>query len=69
MSARRACAVMSQSRTGLYYMPKRPQTDAALLHRIREIAAARVRYGARRIWVVLGFYPVFTDGWVKRVNA
>jgi len=66
VSARRACAVMSQSRTGLYYVPKRPQTDAALLQRIREIAAARVRYGARRIWVVLR-----REGWKvnhKRVH-
>lgn len=66
MSARRACATMNQSRTGWYYTPKRPKADAPLLARIEEIAASRVRYGMRRIWVLLR-----REGWIvnhKRVH-
>lgn len=52
VSERRACAVVGQSRAGWRYRPK-PKDDRALLKRIHDIAAARVRYGFWRIYVLL----------------
>lgn len=49
---RRACDVVRQSRSLWYYQP-RENDDAPLLRRIEEIAATRVRYGFRRIFVLL----------------
>lgn len=52
VGVRRACALVKQSRSVWYYQP-RENDDAPLLRRIEEIAAARVRYGFRRIYVLL----------------
>lgn len=52
VSERRACAVMGQCRSGWRYCPK-PKDDRALLQRIHDIAASRVRYGLWRIYVLL----------------
>ncbi len=52
VGVRRACEVVRQSRSAWYYQP-RENDDAPLLRRIEEIAAARVRYGFRRIFVLL----------------
>lgn len=52
VSVRRACAVVKQWRPGWYYQPKE-KGDEPLLKRIEEIAATRVRYGFRRIFVLL----------------
>lgn len=52
VSVRRACAVVKQWRPGWYYQA-RDKGDAPLLKRIEEIAATRVRYGYRRIFVLL----------------
>jgi putative transposase len=52
VSVRRACAVVKQWRPGWYYQRKE-KADAPLLKRIEEIAATRVRYGYRRIFVLL----------------
>lgn len=49
---RRSCAVVKQSRSASYYQP-RDNDDAPLLRRIEQIAAARVRYGFWRIYVLL----------------
>ncbi len=49
---RRACDVVRQSRLAWYYQPEEKH-DEPLLRRIEEIAATRVRYGFRRIFVLL----------------
>ena len=52
ISQRRACAVTIQQRSTQRYRSCK-QTHVALRSRIKEIAAARVRYGYRRIQVLL----------------
>jgi len=52
VSERRSCAVLRFDRSSHRYRSQRDD-QAFLRHRIREIAAARVRYGYRRIWIVL----------------
>jgi putative transposase len=52
--------------TGWYYRHSRPLQDAPLIKRMREIAEVRVRYGMRRIYVLLR-----REGWSvnhKRVH-
>ena len=61
MSARRACAVLKAGRSSYHYRSRRA-SQAALRKRIREIAETRVRYGYRRIHVLLR-----REGW--RINA
>ena len=48
---RRACNVVGIQRTSYYY--KSHRDDRVLTARIHEIAAARVRYGYRRIYILL----------------
>jgi putative transposase len=63
-SIRRACRAVPAPRSTDHYRSRRPE-QAALKQRIREVAEARVRYGYRRIWIVLR-----REGWpinVKRV--
>jgi len=52
VSVRRACALIQFSRLSYHYTPKRSE-QAALRQRIKEIASVRVRYGYRRIYVLL----------------
>jgi len=52
IGVRRACEVVRQSRSAWYCQP-RENDDAPLLRRIEEIAATRVRYDFRRIFVLL----------------
>jgi putative transposase len=61
VSVRRACRAVPAPRSTYHYRSGRPE-QAVLRKRIREIAEARVRYGYRRIWVLLR-----RDGWP--VNA
>lgn len=64
VSIRRACRAMLAPRSTYHYRSRRPE-QAALRKRIREVAEARVRYGYRRIWIVLR-----REGWpinAKRV--
>ena len=52
ISERRACRLLRFARTSYHYRSRRdPRT--ALRQRMREIAAARVRYGYRKIRVLL----------------
>jgi putative transposase len=65
LSERRACAILTVNRRAVRYRPMRASIDAALRLRIKELAAARVRYGQRRIYVLLR-----REGWhvnIKRV--
>ena len=64
MSIRRVCAVLGAGRSSYHYAARRP-SQAVLSQRIREIAETRVRYGYRRIHVLLR-----REGWqvnVKRI--
>ena len=61
VSIRRACAVLVFQKSSYFYQPRR-LSQAALKKRIREIAETRVRYGYRRIHVLLK-----REGWA--VNA
>jgi putative transposase len=65
VSARRACSIVGVPRSSLYYRHKR-DTQAVLRQRIREIAETRIRFGYRRIHVLLR-----REGWsvnAKRVH-
>jgi putative transposase len=61
VSIRRACSVLRAERSSYHYKGKR-RPQAVLMKRIKEIAETRVRYGYRRIHVLLR-----REGW--RVNA
>jgi putative transposase len=61
VSVRRACSVLKAERSSYHYKGKR-RPQAVLIKRIQEIAETRVRYGYRRIHVLLR-----REGW--RVNA
>ena len=61
VSVRRACETFMAARSTFYYHPRRDE-QAALWKRIKEIAETRIRYGYRRIHVLL-----VREGW--RVNA
>ncbi|QOZ82762.1 transposase [Chromobacterium sp. Rain0013] len=52
VSIRRATAVIQLRQASYFYRPH-PRDDRAEQQRIREIAATRIRYGARRIHVLL----------------
>ncbi len=58
VSIRRATAVV-QLRQATYFYRPHPRDDRAERQRIREIAATRIRYGARRIHVLLR-----REGWL-----
>ena len=64
-SQRRVCTTLQFNRKSIRYRPKRNPFNEALLLRIKELSAARVRYGRRRIHVLLQ-----REGWAvnhKRV--
>lgn len=63
-SIRQACSCIGLQKSSYFYKPRRP-SQAALKQRIKEISETRVRYGYRRIHVLLR-----REGWevnVKRV--
>jgi putative transposase len=63
VSVRRACRAVPAPRSTYHH---RSRKQAVLRERIREIAATRVRYGYRRIWILLR-----REGWpinAKRVH-
>jgi putative transposase len=65
LSERRSCAILSVNRKSLRYRSVK-RDDPALRRRIKEIAATRIRYGYRRINVLLR-----REGWMvnhKRVR-
>jgi putative transposase len=61
VSIRRACAVIPMEPSTYHHRGKR-RSQAALIGRIEEIATTRVRYGYRRVHVLLQ-----REGWA--VNA
>lgn len=61
VSIRRGCTVLGLQKSTYFYKARRP-SQAALRKRIREIAETRVRYGYRRIHILLR-----REGW--EVNA
>ena len=58
VSIRRACQALPVDRSTYHYRPKR-SGQAVLMKRIKEIAEIRVRYGYRRIHVLLR-----REGWL-----
>ncbi len=65
VSVQRACGVIQLHRSSWYYKHHRRE-DRPLRQRIKEIAAARVRYGLWRIYILLR-----REGWKdnhKRVH-
>lgn len=65
VSERRAVKALGAHRSAIRYRPKRPVIDAPIRKRMEEIAAVRIRYGYRRIHVLLQ-----REGWsvnLKRV--
>jgi putative transposase len=65
LSERRACEVLSVNRRAVRYRSVRNDANVALRLRIKAIAEVRIRYGQRRIYVLLR-----REGWnvnIKRV--
>ena len=65
LSERQACEILGVNRRAVRYPSVRGNVDVALLARIKAIAAVRIRYGQRRIHVLLK-----REGWpvnIKRV--
>jgi len=65
LSERRACEILSVNRRAVRYRSVHTNVDVALRARIKAIAAVRIRYGQRRIYVLLR-----REGWqvnIKRV--
>ena len=52
ISIRRACGALRFDRSTYHYKHRRPE-QASLRKRIRELSEARVRYGYRRIHILL----------------
>lgn len=63
LSERRACEILSVNRRTVRYRSVRLDVNSLLVMRIKEIAAPRVRYGQRRIYVVLR-----REGWLVNVK-
>lgn len=53
VSARRACRVVGLSRSRWHYQLQRPERDRAVRARLCELAAARPRFGYRRLHLLL----------------
>lgn len=53
VSARRACRVISLSRSRWHYRPQRPLRDAPVRDRLKELAKLRPRFGYKRLHVLL----------------
>jgi len=53
VSQRRACIVIGADRTSVRYRSRKPD-DEAIRSRLRELAAARRRFGYRRLHLLLG---------------
>jgi hypothetical protein len=49
VSGRRACRLVALSRSRWHYQPQRPLRDAPVRARLRELAAARPRFGYVRL--------------------
>jgi len=70
VSTRRACRVVAATRSSVYYTSRKDPLTA-LRHRMRELAQTRVRFGYRRLRVLLQregwdvgkerFYRVYTE--------
>jgi putative transposase len=63
MSERRACEVLAVNRRAVRYRAIRNDVNVALRLRIKAIAAVRIRYGQRRIYVLLR-----REGWVVNIK-
>jgi putative transposase len=53
ISARRACRLVGLARSRWHYQPLRPERDRPVRERLRALAAARPRFGYRRLHLLL----------------
>jgi len=53
MSERHACRLLELGRSTYRYRPKNPERDAELRSRLKQLAAKRMRFGYRRLTVLL----------------
>ncbi len=53
LSSRRACRLVGQHRSALFYVSRLRERTLALRKRLRELAASRPRYGYRRLHTLL----------------
>ena len=63
LSERRACAILTVNRRAVRYLSVRKDLSTALRMRIRDIAATRIRYGQRRIYILLR-----REGWMVNIK-
>lgn len=63
LSERRACMILTVNRRAVRYRSVRKDISTALRLRIKEIAAVRIRYGQRRIHVLLR-----REGWMVNIK-
>ncbi len=63
LSERRACTILIVNRRAVRYQSLRRDVDTVLRLRIKEMAATRIRYGQRRIYVLLR-----REGWLVNVK-
>ena len=63
LSERRACGILTVNRRAARYRSVRRDIDAALRLRIKDLAATRVRYGQRRIHILLR-----REGWLVNIK-
>jgi len=63
LSERRACGILTVNRRAVRYRSVRRDIDAALRLRIKDLAATRVRYGQRRIHILLR-----REGWLVNIK-
>ena len=63
LSERRACAILTVNRRAVRYRSVRNDLSVALRLRIKEIAGVRIRYGQRRIHVLLR-----REGWMVNIK-
>ena len=64
LSERRACEVLAVNRRAVRYRSVRQDANAALRMRIKAIAEVRIRYGQRRIYILLR-----REGWQVNVKC
>ena len=53
LSHRRACALLTTSRSSLYYCHRMPEKDAPVIEAMKQLSGAYPRFGSRRIKILL----------------
>lgn len=69
LSQRKACALLSTSRSSVHYQSRLQERDEPLIKAMTELAAMYPRYGYRRVQVFLELtevVPVAWTGWRRK---